>query len=224
MTETDEDLEVGRRRSPATIIIAVVVTLALLAGFGGIGYFTGTGWFGYRQLLYGTGEVYLLNLSDQPLEAFVDGRGPVEIVDQGADVAEIIGGDSTVTVQTPAGERLDTIAVHVEDSDALVKLSEDGCLVASDISGFYGGAKQSLEVIETIEADQQVWVAGSTNVTWPRHQFPKQLHPDEGPPIWVEIVACDLLDQPEFLRAYLDVRLRDRMGASDEVPTRRGPP
>ncbi|MGM0557171.1 MAG: hypothetical protein ACQEVA_12385 [Myxococcota bacterium] len=219
-----EMIEEPKPKTARNIVIALVV-LAILAGFGAIGHFSGTGWFGHRQMLYGTGEVYLLNLGDKPREVTVDGRETVTVEPSDAEIAELIGGRSELVVRDENGDVIDTYEIETDNSHAFLKVSEQGCVVVSDVTSFYkkGGADE-IEFVEFLEQDDRVYIPGSTNVIWPRKRFPQKLRGSGGPGLWVENVACQLFEEEDFLRAYLRVRLLDRMGVGKEDPARGGAP
>ena len=198
-------------KSKLGYVIIVVAVLAGVAAIGAAGYISGAGWFGYRQIMYGDGEIYLLNMGDKPLEVSVEGRESVEVDAQGARTVEVVGGKSQVVVKNAAGDIVERHTVVVDHSDALLKLTKDGCLAVSNIGAFYGRGGEGLEFVEMIEADEQLFVPGSTNVIWPRQTFPAKLPREGGEAMWVELVGCSLLEQEEFLRAYLDVQLGQRL-------------
>jgi hypothetical protein len=219
-----EMIEEPKPKTTRNIIIALVV-LAVLAGFGAIGHFSGTGWFGYRQMLYGTGEVYLLNLGEDRREVTVDGRETVTVEPSDAKIAELIGGKSQIVVRDEGGEVVETYDLETDNSHALVKVSKEGCVVVSDVTSFYkkGGADK-IEFVEFLEQEDRVYTLGSMNVIWPRKRFPQKLRSGGGPGIWVENVACQLFEEEDFLRAYLRVRLLDRMGVGQNDPARGNAP
>ncbi len=192
------------------IVVGAVVLIGILI-IGVVGQISGAGWFGYRQIMYGSGEVYLLNMGGESLEVEIEGREPVEVDSEGARSVEIVGGESRVVAKNAAGDVVYEETVFVDDSDALVKLTADACLAVSDLSAVYGRGGDDLEILETLEADQQVYVPGSKNIVWPRQAFPKRMPHDKGDPLWIELVACSLIEEPKFLRAYLDVRLGQRL-------------
>ena len=220
-----ETIEEPEPNTTLRVVIALVV-LAIIAGFGSIGHFSGTGWFGYRQMLYGTGEIYLLNLGDRDLDVFIDNRESVSVPANDAKITELIGGVSTIVVRDDSGEVVDTYELQTDNSHALLKLSDKGCLVATDVTSFYkkGGADE-LEFVEFLKNEERTYIPESRNVIWPRKRFPQKLRSGDGPGIWIEWVGCDLLDSKKFLRGYLRVRLRDRLGMDEQqAPGRRRPP
>jgi hypothetical protein len=199
------------KKSKLGLIILLVTVVVGVGAVGAIGYITGAGWFGYRQLMYGDGQIYLLNMGAETLEVSVEDRESVEVPPNDARMVDVVGGESQLVVRDEAGEVVDRHAIFVDNSHALLKLSNDSCLVASDVGAFYGRGGEELEFIEMINEDQTVFVPGSTNVIWPRQDFPAKLDRDGGDAVWLELVGCPLLDQPEFLRGYLDVRLGTRL-------------
>lgn len=193
---------------------AIVGAIVLLGAFavGIVGQLSGVGWFGYRSTLYGTGELYALNLGDEPLFVSVDGREKVEVPAQNAEILELIGGTSKVVVSDGEDEVVSRHDVTAKNSHALLKLTDQGCLVATNISPYYGGkVPKTQDFVAKIRAKKRVWIPDSTNVVWPRKAFPKRLAADGGQGIWVELVACELLDDPKFLDAYISFRLEERM-------------
>jgi hypothetical protein len=192
------------------LIVAVSVIVGI-AAVGAVGYLSGAGWFGYRQIMYGNGQVYLLNMGDEPLEVTVEERESVEVPPEDARAVDVVGGESQLVVRNAAGEVVERHTIFVDNSHALLKLTKDGCLVASDVGAFYGRGGEGLEFVEMIEEEQQLYVPGTTNVIWPRQTFPRKFAREGGDAIWLELVGCSLLEQEEFLRAYLDVRLGNRL-------------
>ncbi|MFW5967756.1 MAG: hypothetical protein ACOCV2_09575 [Persicimonas sp.] len=191
-------------------ILGVVLLLGVLT-IGVLAHYTGMGWFGYRTILYGSGDIYLLNMSDEPLEATVDGEEPIAIDPEGAHAIEVVGGERSVTVRDEEGEVVEEHELFVDDTDALVKLSPDGCLAVSDIGAFYGRGGEDLEIVDKIDEDKMVYLAGTHNIVWPRQSFPRELADGDGDALWIELVGCSLLEEEDFLRAYLDARLGHRL-------------
>ena len=214
MSEEDVPESTTRPRWVRWLVgFAVAAVIALAVGF--IGHLSGAGWFGYRDWLHDGGELYALNMSKSPLRVSVDGREPVEVPPEDARILEILGGTTVVDVTDAAGESVATYDVTVDGSHAFLKLTDDGCLAVVDITPFYGGevgAKLDFEAY--LHSDARLWIPRSRNVVWPRKDFPSRLEGGEGNGIWFELVACELLEEPEFLDAYLAVRLESRMAAA----------
>jgi hypothetical protein len=205
-----DDLEIPDPPSRARRFALIVLAGAGVVGL--VGQLSGVGWFGYRSTLYGSGELYALNLSPEPKFVSVDGREKVKVPAENAEILELIGGTSHVEVFDADDKVVARYDITAKNSHALLKLSDDGCLAATNITPYYGGkVPEQLDFVGKIEAKDRVWVADSINVVWPRKTFPKRLSGGKGKGIWVELVACDLLDDPKFLDAYLTFRLEERM-------------
>lgn len=184
-------------------------------GVGWIGHLSGAGWFGYRSWLYGSGELYALNLSQEPLFISVDGQEKLEVPAENANIADLVGGTSIVEVYDPDGALLTTHTVTIDDSHAFLKLTDDGCIAVVDITPFYSGKqKPRLDFDAFLKPHVRVWIAQSKNVVWPRRDFPSRLEGGEGKGLWFEIVACELFDEVDFLDAYLATRIEQRMASA----------
>lgn len=209
---SDETESYERPSRLKKVAIWVVIVGLVLAGIGFIGHLSGAGWFGYRTWLYEGGELYMLNMSGQPLYASVDGAPKVEVPAQNAQIVDLLGGTSVVEVTDAAGAPAGRYEVEVNRSDAFLKLTDEGCLAVVDVTPFYGGKQGAMLDFEAyLRRDARLWIPRSRNVIWPRKDFPAQLQGGEGKGYWFELVACELLDEPVFLDAYLATRLDSRM-------------
>jgi len=74
-----------------------------------------------------------------------------------------------------------------------------------------------MKIVETIDRSKRLYTPGSNNIIWPRKNFPRALPKDGGDALWVELVGCALLEEPRFMRGYLDTRLGERL-ARDKKP------
>ncbi len=192
-------------------MIAVGV-LVLVLGLGAMGVVAGTGFFGYRSLLYGEGQLYVLNMSAEPLYVSVDGREKVDVPAQNAQLIDIIGGETQAVVTDANEEIRGRYAVFTDNSHAFLKLSDEQCLAIVNLDPYYrSGSSADIEIVETLDEKTRVWIPDSKNVVWPRKPFPKRLSAGEGQGTWIELVGCPLLEDPKFLDAYLAVRLDERM-------------
>lgn len=209
MTEEVDDHAPRKRRT--SLWITIVLALAALGAVGAVGQFAGAGWFGYRQILYGVNDVYLLNMGEHALWVSVEGREAVEVAAEGARLVSIMGGVSQVVVKDGDGKIVGKHDVHTDHSSALLKLSQDGCLAVSNVGAFYGRGGDDLKIIETIDQKTQLYVPGSDHIIWPRQTFPRTIPSGGGDVLWIELVGCVLIDEPDFLRGYLDVRLGERL-------------
>lgn len=215
--EIDERFEPDETSSEAWIWW-LVAGLALVL-LGGAGYVSGMGWFGYRPLLYGQGELYVMNRTGEVASISVDGRPSVEVKPDHYELFDLVGGTSHVRVRR--GGESTTYTVETDHSDAFLRLSIEECLVATDVTPFYGSSESpdTLEIVDRIREGEHVYVPGSYNVMWPQHSFPDQLPGTGGPGIWIETVGCPLFEEPNYLQTYLMVRLRDRLGIADRGST-----
>lgn len=205
-------------KSPSRLLkwAGILAALAVIAlGVGVIGHISGAGWFGHRTWLYGDGELYALNMGDDPLWVAVDGRERKKVPPNGAQIFDLVGGTSIVEVTDEGSDVVDRYDVTVDDSHAFLKLTDEGCLAIVDITPFYGGQQgKRLDFDAFLRQDARVWIAGSKNVVWPRKDFPSKLSGGEGPGLWFELVACELFEEQDFLDAYLATRIEQRMASA----------
>lgn len=209
MTEEAQDHTPPKRRT--ALWITIVLALVALGAVGAVGHFAGAGWFGYRQVLYGVNDIYLLNMSEHALWVSVEGREAVEVAAEGARLVDIMGGVSRVVVKDGDGKIVGEHEVLTDHSSALLKLSQDGCLAVSDVGAFYGRGGDDLKIIRAIDQKTQLYVPGTEHIIWPRQTFPRSIPSGGGDVLWIELVGCVLIDEPDFMRGYLDVRLGERL-------------
>ena len=208
----EEEEEIKPRSKVRTVALVTLVALIAFAGMGSLGALSGAGFFSHRTFLYGTGELYVLNMNETPLWISVDGRERAEVPALNAKIVELIGGTSEVVATDAAGQIKGRYTIEAKNSDAFLKLSDDQCLAAVKLDSFYrGGGKQDIEFAALLSEKTRIWVPESHNVVWPRKAFPKSLSAEDGPGIWLELVGCPLLEDPKFLDAYIAVRLEDRV-------------
>lgn len=214
---SDDILLESGKKSKLGLIVLVTTVLVALGAVGAVGHLAGAGWFGYRKILYGMNDIYLLNMGPEKLLVSVAGGDPIEVESEGAHLVELMGGESEVIISNTEGEVVETHTVFADNSSLLLKLSEDGCLAVSDVGAFYGRGGDSMKIVETIDRSTRLYTPGSNNIIWPRKNFPRALPKDGGDALWVELVGCALLEEPRFMRGYLDTRLGERL-ARDKKP------
>lgn len=203
----------GRMKRAVIILVSALLVLLII---GSVGQLAGAGWFGYRQILYGVNEVYLLNMGPEKLVVSVDGREPVEVDPEGARLVEVMGGEVTVQIKDAGGALVEERELSTDNSDALLKLSEDGCLAISDLGAFYGRGGEDMEIVDTLDEEAREYHLNSETLIWPREAFPRSASSGGGPVLWVELVGCALIEEPKFMRGYLDVRLKERLKSARE--------
>lgn len=212
MTEDDDLIPPQPSPLKARLAILAAVLVGLLI-IGGIGQLSGAGWFAHRSILWGEGELYVLNMGDEPLKIVADGVEREEVAARDAQIIPLVGGTTHIRLLSASGEPRGEHDVTIDGSYALLKVGPEICLAVADITPYYGGkgGAQGVPIHEVVRADQPIWIAGSRNVVWPRRDFPKILAGGDGPGRWVEMVGCDLLDDRGFLSGYLELRLQERL-------------
>jgi hypothetical protein len=208
---------------PSPLKARLGIAAAILAGLlviGGIGELSGAGWFAHRSIMWGEGELYVLNMGDEPLKIVADGVEREEVAARDARIIPLIGGTTHISLSSAAGEPRGVYDVTIDGSYALLKVGSEVCLAVADITPYYGGKRtpQGVPIQEVVGAEQALWIAGSRNVVWPRREFPKILAGGDGPGRWVEMVGCDLLEDRAFLSGYLELRLQERLKALKAPP------
>jgi hypothetical protein len=209
----DDDLlppQPSQLKARLALLAAVLAGLTLI---GGIGQLSGAGWFAHRTILWGEGDLYILNMGSEPFTARVDGGKAVEVPPQDAQILSLIGGTSHVELTDKTGALIAAHDITIDGSNALIKVGDELCLSVADITPYYGGKgnPEGIPIHEVVPAAQSVWIAHSRNVVWPRRDFPKRLAGADGPARWVEIVGCDLIEDRTFLSGFLEIRLQERL-------------
>lgn len=206
-----DDLDIRPPGRAKRVALGAIVVLVVLGAVGSLGVISGAGFFSYRTFLYGTGELYVLNMGQAPMFVSVDGRPRVEVPAGNAKIVEIIGGESEVIATDASNQIKGRYTITARNSHAFLKLTDDQCLAAVKLDPFYRGGAQEIAFAAKLDEKTRVWVPNSKNVVWPRKTFPKALAPQDGPGIWLELVGCPLLEDDKFLDAYVAVRLEERM-------------
>lgn len=204
--EIEEGMSTGKR--VALGLGALVVMVAI------VGVFTqlaGVGFLGYRSILYGSGDLYVLNLTYEERFVQVEGREPELILAQNAQLVELVGGTSKVDILNADKSLWRSFDITLDDSAALLNISDEACLAVSDVTAMYRGDGEGLNFQDLLPASTEFYETGSHNMIWPRRSFPTRIDPSKGPTLWVEIVACRLFEDPDYLAQYLMIRLQQRM-------------
>lgn len=205
----ESDAKPGKMKRVLTF---VGIGILVLLGMGSIGHLSGVGFFSYRLFLYGQGDLYLLNMSPEPLYVSIPGHDAVEVLAENAQIVEYVGGSFPVTVADASGKEVATYNITAHNSHAFLKLTQEECLAVVELDPFYrAGKSQDINFRALLNEDTRVWIPESKNVVWPRKTFPTRLSAEDGPGLWVELVGCPLLEDPTFLDAYLAVRLEERV-------------
>lgn len=205
-----EEVELPKGRAGLFVALCLLVILLVV---GGVTHLVGVGFLGYRSILFGKGDLYILNLSDEERFVSVEGREPVVIHSQDAQLVELIGGRSRVDILEGDQKLWRSFEVEIDDSHGLLNISDAACLAVSDLSDLYRSEGGSIELKALLGAEEEIHILGSKNVVWPRRRPPSQVDLSEGPALSVEIVGCSLFEEPEFLREYLLLRFEERSQA-----------
>ena len=210
MDEVGRTEDTGKSRAIPGRVIAVVVAV-LVAGLVGIWTESaGVGPYGLRVALYGEGDLYVLNLSDEEREISVDGRDREPLAAQGARLFRLVGGTSEVALFVEGQDQPEQIIeIEASRSHVMLNLSDETCLVVAAVEGVNGDGPPEVEVLATLDPEVEVFELGSRNVVWPRG-YPGVLAEGQDPARAVEVIDCSLVEDKEFLAEYLAGQLYRR--------------
>jgi len=220
--ERNDEEEIKPPAQPWKLYIGIGM-IGLIA-FGLITWLLGLGPFAYRQLIYGTSEVYILNLTDQDVEVTLDKSDPLAIQPDGYQRTPILGGTTTLVTRNKAGEVLERVTVFVDGNPVVYNIKGARCLVLSDVSTFYDPTKTNeVNVLATYEKGKTVVNLPNEKVIWPRETLRDEVKEAEKGVSWVEIVACPMIDPEEkrLLSTHLSVLLTERKKRERELEIRR---
>ena len=191
----------------------LLLGVAAIGVFGVITWALGLGPFAYRQIYYGTSRVYILNVTDHPVQVTLDSGSAFEVVPQGIARKPILGGTTTITTTDMAGKVIEEVEIFADGLPVAYNIEGGSCLVVSDVKSFYNTGKRGhVEVTKTYDQTVRTLELPTHNVVWPRETTrDKVLEPEKGVP-WLEIVACALIDESErpILVAHLTSQMQQR--------------
>ncbi len=194
------------------LYLGVALALVVAIGAGGvIPQLLGYGWFGHRPLLYGQGQLYVLNLTDQPHLISVDHRVAQQVEADGAELLPIVGGVSIVEAINESEGSAQRWEVETRRSHALLNLADDTCFVVAEVSNIFDDEQLQVEIEQVVDGQTGVIPLGSERIIWPRG-YPKAVGEQGDDPVYsIEIADCEITEDDEFLRDYLQSRLEARM-------------
>ncbi len=198
--------------SPRVVAVAVAVLAVVLIGAGGaFAQAAGYGFMGYRVVLYGDAELYVLNLADEDRYISVDGR-PVQRVEAGnARLLPLVGGESVIEAMDGDGQPLQSWTVETDGSHILLNLDEESCLLVSKLFELAVPEEMRAEIATRIDSERILYTLDSSRVIWPRG-YPGAVDTEGDEPIYsVEVIDCTLTDDKAFLQEYVVSRINDRM-------------
>lgn len=214
---TDEGIMDKPPGSPWGLYLGVA--LAGVAVFGLFTWMLGLGPFAYRQILYGTAEIYILNMTDQPVTVQLDSGTPIEVGPESAERTPILGGTTRIITRSESGEVLEEVDAFVDGNPVFYNVSGERCLVLSDVSSFYMGSPQpGVEIQEVFKKGTRIVPLPNERVIWPRETLRDQLTGAGNGVAWIELVGCTLTEPQErhVLQSYLDVQLTERKRVEQE--------
>ena len=217
MTDTPES-EIRTPAPPVLMYAAVVVGVVLI--FGVVTWALGLGPFAYRQIWYGTSEIYILNMSDEAVTVSLDGGSGLEVVPQSADRTPLLGGTTHVVTRRKDGSVVEEFDVFVDGAPVFYNVSGAKCLAVADVSSYYRGGDKGIEVLATYKLGTKVVPLPYDNMIWPRQTLRDEVRGGSGV-AWIEMVACSLLEPGEahLLASHLDFLLTERKQREKDLKT-----
>ena len=194
------------------IVLACVFTLTAAVGISGwIAQQAGYGFLWHRLLLYGQGEIYVLNLGEDDRYISVDGREARRVVAGNARLLPLVGGESVIVETDSTGRIVRERSIETAGTHVLLNLDEGTCLVVAKLQGVIEEQEVSATVASLLKGETELYDLESTGVIWPRG-YPRAVEPRQTDSVMsVEVVDCSLLDDRDFLEQYVVSRIEDRM-------------
>ncbi len=212
-----EDDAVQVPSQPWLVYISIVLGIVMV--FGLVTWALGLGPFAYRQIFYGTSEVYILNLGDVPVTVQLDQGNPIEVGPESAERTPILGGTTTLITRDKDGKILEEKEVFVDGAPVVYNVMGHRCLVLSDVSSYYlGSPSPGVEVTSRHPKGTRIIPLPHERVIWPRETLRDQVTGAKDGVAWLEIVGCSLLDDSEehLLAGHLNSLLTERKRAEKE--------
>lgn len=215
-----ESFEEEAPRAPAPPwMVYIGITGAVVLAFGLITWMLGLGPFAYRQILYGTTQVYVLNMTDQDVEVTLDKGTGLEVKAEQAQRAPVLGGSSTLVTRDKQGKVIEEMEVFTDGRPLFYNVGGQQCLVLAEVSSFYlPGRDKSVKIIEAFPKGTKIVPLPHDRMVWPRQTLRDQVKNAEGGVAWIEMVACSLLDPEErhVLESHLYTKLTERKRIEEE--------
>lgn len=208
MTEPSEP-EIRKPAPPFLMYGAVVLAIVMI--FGVVTWALGLGPFAYRQIWYGTSEIYMLNMSDKTVTVTLDNGVGLKIPPESAERTPILGGTTQIVAKADDGTVVDEFEVFVDGAPVFYSVAGAKCLALADVTSYYRGGDKGIEVIKTYKKGSRVVKLPHDNIIWPRQTLRDQIKGGSGV-AWIEMVACPLLEAGEenVLQGHLDFLLTER--------------
>ena len=207
-----------RPTTPWKVYLASVLVVLLV--FGVVTWLLGLGPFAYRQIWYGTSEIYILNMTARTVEVTLDKGTGISIGPESADRAPILGGTTHVVTRGPDGEIIEELDVFVSGFPVFYNVQGERCLVVADVSSFYApGKDKRVKILTRFSAGAKIVNLPHNNIIWPRQTLRDKVEGGADGVAWVEIVACPLLEEEEehVLASHLEILLTERKRREQEL-------
>lgn len=221
-----DELEPSPPSRRKTILTWALVGLGGLLAFGLLTWMLGVGPFAWRVIVYDSTELYVLNMSSEPVEVILDGGTAFEVPPEDARRKPIYGGVTHVETRKKSGELIEEVEVTADGAPAVYNVGGEACLALADVSSFYlpvPPTDKGVKVLRTFPKGERVVNLPTSRVIWPRKTLMDQVFEADKGVDWVEIVACPLLDPQEaaVLEAHLNVLLTERKKKQREEELKR---
>ncbi len=203
-----------------TWIIYTSTVLGIVLIFGLVTWLLGLGPFAYRQIWYGTSEVYILNMTAQNVEVTLDKGQAITIGPESAERTPILGGTTRIVSRDATGEILEDLEVFVDGNPVLYNVQGERCMALSDVSGFYLPTQpKGIEILATFPKGTSLIPLPNDRIIWPRETLRDQVKNASAGVSWIELVSCPLLDPDDrhVLEAHLDIVLTERKKKEQEL-------
>jgi hypothetical protein len=204
--------EAAPRSAPLWLVYGGVAGGVVLI-FGLVTWLLGLGPFAYRQIFYGTSEIYVLNMTGRPVVVTLDRGTGLKVGPEAAERTPILGGTTRLVTRDEAGAVIEELEVFVDGKPIFYNVQGERCLALSDVSSFYlPGREKGVEIKEVFEKGTTLVHLPHERMIWPRQTLRDQVINAEQGVGWIEIVACPLLDPEEraVLEGHLDAQLTER--------------
>lgn len=207
----DDDFEEKIPAPPWMMYLGVVGAVLLI--FGTVTWLLGLGPFAYRQIFYGTSEIYILNMTEREVMVSIDKGSQTKIPPRSKERTPILGGTTVIRTETADGELIEEVEVFVDGNPVFYNVEGERCMVLSDISGFYlGDPSNGVKVQEKYKKGTRIMHLPHDRMVWPRQTLRDEVKGAELGVAWIELVGCPLLDedQSDILEGHLSVMLTER--------------
>lgn len=193
------------------IALALAALVCVATALAVVPHLLGYGCFGHRAIIYGQGDLYVLNLEETPRFVAVDGERPLHVEAGNARIIPVVGGDFSVEAFDDEHQLINGWELEANDSDLFMNFSDDRCFVVSRLSGVDDPDNITVEITDRLDAGTEFTELESRNVVWPRGVPGVGDEGSSEPAKSLEIVDCSLLYDSPFLGDYLETQFQDRL-------------